>query len=145
MRVGVFGLPRSGTNYMEWTLKSNFIDLDVPEVDFMLNDVPPHIPKIIHKKHTFPKLDALDGCVVIYKEYEEWVKSLERFKKRMWFPYTFQSWKDYLEKARELPTDKSLIVEYNWCVNNYELLLSNISSHFGVKIKEDWKLPSHQW
>jgi hypothetical protein len=141
MKLGVFGLPRSGTNFMEWTLRTNFIDLEVEERDFILNDVPPHIPKVIHKKHTFPTLDGLDGCVVIYKGFVDWIESLERFKKTMWFPYTLKSWEDYLEKARELPKDKCLIIEHSWMVKNYSISLSNISSHFGVKLKEDWETP----
>jgi hypothetical protein len=145
MKLGVFGLPRSGTNFMEWTLRTNFIDLEVEERDFILNDVPPHIPKVIHKKHTYPKLDGLHGCIVIYKPFLDWVESLERFKKTMWFPYTLSSWESYMDKARELPKDKTLIVEHKWCVDNYETLLSNISSHFGVKLKEGWDIPLYRF
>ena len=135
MRIGVFGLPRSGTNYMEWTLQNNFVEIELPKVEFELNDVQPYIPKVIHRKHTYPSLKELDGCVVIYKSFIDWIESLERFKKTMWFPYNLTSWEYYLDKARELPKEKTLIVEHRWCVNNYETLVSNISDKFGVKLK----------
>ena len=142
MIIGVFGLPRSGTNYMEWTLKNNFIDVIVPHIDFKTNDVEPYIPKIIHTKHCYPTLDAIDGCIVIYKEFEEWKHSLERFKKNMFFPYTFNSWESYLNTANRLDKEKCIIVEHSWCVNNYERLLSDISSKFGVKIVDNLTIPT---
>lgn len=141
MKLGVFGLPRSGTNFIEWTLKNNFTELEVEERNFTYNDVFPFIPKIIHTKHNHPTLSGLDGCIVIYKPFIQWIESLERFKSKMVLPYTLQSWESYLEKSKQLDKDKTMIVEHEWCVKNYDTLLFNISSKFGVKIKEGWEKP----
>ena len=143
-QIDVFGLPRSGTNFLQWSLRNNFEDVELDGNEIVINDVQPPIPKLIHKKHTLPKLES-DGCIVIYKEFIEWTESLERFKKNMWFPYNLSTWEKYLDTARELPKDKTLIVEHSWCVENYEELLSIISNKFGVKLKEDWEKPIYRF
>jgi hypothetical protein len=145
MIIGVFGLPRSGTNFMEWSLNNNFKDIEVPKRDFKRNDVEPFIPKAIHTKHCYPNLDGIDGCVVIYKKFDEWVESLNRFKKTMWFPYQLSSWESYIYKANLLPKDKCLILEHSSVVLNYEETMLNICSKFGCELKEDWKFPIYRF
>lgn len=133
-KIQVFGLPRSGTNWMEWVLKNNFVDLDYILMNEIINDVEGSVPYWTELKHGYPNLNNSEYAIVIYKEYDEWLKSL---KKQGWvFNVSKETHQKYINRGFELG-DKALVVEHKWCLENYDELLSTISSKFGVKLVEN--------
>ena len=140
-KIQVFGLPRSGTNFIEWTLRHNFIGLeDYSVMHECQNDVDGSSPYWIDFKHTTPKLTHSDYAIVIYKEYDVWLESI---KKMGWITkVTPESHQKYIDDAKALDSTKVLVVEHTWCTHNYHKLLDRISIKFGVELREDWHQPT---
>ena len=123
--VQVFGLPRSGTNFIEWTLNNNFIGVDYKNI--YVNTPTRRIPV----KHTLPNLNYSDFIIVIYKDKTNWEESMRKDSKAL------KEWPNYdtfLKVASELPRDKTIIVEHKWAYENYFLLLNKIVEKTGLTL-----------
>jgi len=136
--IQVYGLPRSGTNFMEWTLRNNFYNVDYHNID-AINEVKGSGPHLTLKKHNYPILDTSEGIIVIYKEFDEWRKSLKRGGMNLLIDR--EAHQNYIDRAKEFDSSKVLIVEHEWCLNHYYKLLERISIKFGLELKHDWEQP----
>lgn len=133
-KIQVFGLPRSGTNWIEWTLKNNFVDVEYNLMHEVINDVEGSYPYWTEYKHSYPNLTNCSNAIVIWKPYEEWLESIKR---QGWvFEVTKETHQNYINKGIELG-DKALVIEHGWAVKNYHMLLDTIMYRFGVKIVDN--------
>jgi len=138
-KIQVYGLPRSGTNFVEWSLKNNFVDLEYnnyyskPEIK--------SIPRTkVAIKHNFPSLDNSEFSIVIYKEWESFSLSYSRWAKKEIEKSIYDL---YLKKAHELDKDKTIIFEHSWLCLNYRSGMEMISEKFGIKLKEKINQPEN--
>jgi hypothetical protein len=127
-KIQVFGLPRSGTNFVEWTLRNNFVGIDYNVID-VINNVPGSFPHTTLLKHNYPTLQYSHYGILIYKPFFEWQHSL---KKNGWsFGITQYGYQKYIEAGKSLG-NKFLVVEWDWCVKNYNTFLLKIKNRFNV-------------
>lgn len=134
-KIQVYGLPRSGTNFIEWTLRNNFVDVYYNITPEHINDVEGSAPYWTDAKHCYPNLNHSEYAIVIYKEYDEWLKSIKRMG---WvLNVSKETHQKYIETALKLDADKVIVVEHKWAVDNYYNLLDNISNKFGVKLVDN--------
>lgn len=139
-KIQVFGLPRSGTNWLEWTLRNNFVDADYNITPEFINDVEGSAPYWTDLKHCYPTLKHSDYALVIFKEYDEWLESIKR---KGWVLNVSQkTHQKYIDKGIKLGEDKVIVVEHKWAVKNYFQMLSEISDKFGVKLVDNPTQPT---
>lgn len=141
--VQVYGLPRSGTNFMEWTLKNNFSGIDYKNLYSTTGLISKPIKSGKYSlKHTYPNLIHSKFAIVIYKEYNEWCKS---FKKA--YPDNHPDKKIYdtfLRKARELPREKVIVIEFRNAYRNYEEFIYRLSKMIGIEPNKKIKKPKNK-
>lgn len=148
--IQVFGLPRSGTNFIEYTLRVNILGLDyVPLNDdklFGSNSDDLIISNNItgSVKHAWPSMDYSDYVIVIYKDYDKWVESIKR-KDWYMYPVDYGTYSKYIDYGMSLPKDKCIVVNHDWVVNNYKSFLYMIENKFGYKVKDDWSQPKKRF
>ena len=132
-KIQVFGLPRSGTNFIEWTLRNNF-GMDVSPMHEIQNDVEGSFPYWTDFKHGYPTLSHSQFAVVIWKDYDEWKESIKR---QGWvYQVSKETHQKYIDKGIELG-ENCIVVNHRWAVENYNELLNTISSKFGVKLVDN--------
>ena len=132
--IQVFGLPRSGTNFMEWTLNNNFTDVNYVNI-YTKCDTQGlrEFGKICALKHSYPNFNYSNYVLVIYKTYDEWVKSTKKDGRGS---ASQEIYDEYLKIANTLPKDKCLLVSFKDAYNNYESLVNIIGELINVKPKE---------
>jgi hypothetical protein len=142
-KIQVYGMQRSGTNFLEWTLRNNFVGLEYDSSLSAIGNVKGDERFGIQQslKHTLPNLDN-GKALIIYRDYDEWNYSV---KKK--FPnciYSVEDWTYYYETPfrEKWNQDDYIIVNHRWCVENYYTLLIAIGGRFKVDYKEDWKQPT---
>lgn len=137
--VQVYGIPRSGTNFVEWSLVNNFVNLEYKNIYI---DLPAN--KLLFKtnivKHQYPSFDYSDYVVVIYKKFENSQKSYSKWSGRR-EPLSRELYDEYLLKARTLSPRKTIIFEHSWLVDNYQKGMEQISNKFDLKLKDQITQP----
>ena len=145
-KIQVFGLPSSGTNFIEWTLNNNFVDINYQNLyttwgaildkssdpDCFLSSGT--YSRSIAVKHGFPTLDYSPFAIIIYKKYETWKDSF--MKRKIDVPPFFllkSHYDEYLHRANMLPAEKTIIIEHCVAVKDYFTLLNRIAGNFNVK------------
>ena len=131
-RIQVYGLPRSGTNFVEWSLVNNFKNLEYknyysePEIT--------EIPRSnVAIKHNFPSLNNSEFCIVIFKE---WTLFSSSYKKWSGRDISKETYDLYLSKAKKLDPNRCLIFNHSWLCENYNLGLQMISDKFKVRLND---------
>lgn len=141
--IQVFGLPRSGTNFMEWTLNNNFSSVNY--INIYVNKCDTKGLKEYGKwnalKHSYPNLNYSDYALVIYKSFDEWVKSMKKDRSRRGKP-SEETYNEYLRIANELPKDKCIIVSFDYAYTNYEDLVKQIGTLIQIEPNEKIIQPS---
>ena len=131
--IQVFGLPRSGTNFLEWSIIEYFDGIkyvniyeicDVSGLNIFGNKAA--------VKHSLPKLKYSDHIVVIYKDFERWSKSYKKWSKR---EPKKEIWEKYLKKSSEIDVKRCLIISHDELVSNYKETLIKISRKFNLPLK----------
>lgn len=142
--IQVFGLHRSGTNFIEWTLKNNFEGLEYDGRAEWYSTVPgdEQYGGTQSLKHTWPSLVFSDYAIVVRREYESWRRSVRN--KFFYCKFTKDTYNYYYDIARNLDSDKTIFVEFEWVVENYEEFLFMIENKFGFKVKKDWYQPTRR-
>ena len=114
-KVQVFGLPRSGTNFIEWTLQNNF-NITYNNLYDVCNTVGLNeFGQRNALKHNYPILDRCDFAIVIYKTFEQWQKSMAKDKRGLCERSTYDK---YLEIANNLPKDRVLVISFDDACTN---------------------------
>jgi len=145
--VQVFGLPRSGTNFIEWTLNNNFYGINYINLYQKCNTKGlSEYRKHVALKHSYPTLDYSDYAIVIFKEYKNWVDSIKRGssrgKSRGSAP--LKTYDEYLKRAQSLDQGRTLIVQFTQSYNNYGYLITQISDLVKIAPVVDFKQPQHR-
>jgi len=141
-KIQVYGMQRSGTNFLEWSLKNNFVDLEYDGSLSAIGNVKGDMffGKQQSLKHTLPNLEN-GKALIIMRDYEEWHKSVRsKFSK---CSYTLEDYDYYYDTPfrENWHQDDYILVNHKWAIKNYYTLLAGISGRFKVHIKEDWKQP----
>ncbi len=139
-KIQVFGLQRSGTNFVEWTLNYNFSNLNYQTIS-VLCDIPSDMwfGQVSALKHNFPNLDYSDYAIVIYKDFKSWIHSMKRanFHSKLYdVSTTIQTYEIYMERAKSLPEDKTILIEHSEATKNYYEFLKLIAQKFDVQMNE---------
>lgn len=132
--IQIFGLPRSGTNFMEWSI-TQYID-DILYVNKYKNsDIPWLCEYRRHAalKHSFPSLEFSDFCIIIYKDFDKWRRS---YRKRCNKKITEKQYAEYFERIKKLPADKVFLVNHKDIVCNFEETMVMIAEKFDLKLKD---------
>jgi len=131
--VQVFGLPRAGTNFVEWCIVNYFNDVKYKNIYKPCNVR--GLKRYRHQteayKHSYPSLDESDFAIVIYKERKKWIESYKRAYKHK---LDESIWEEYLERANALDSDRTYIVEHAHMYYNLEEVLSEISEKFDLEL-----------
>ncbi len=133
--VQVFGLPRSGTNFIEWSLQNNFKNLSYKNIYTNFNN------NQISVKHDLPSFTYSNYVIVIYKEYNLWIASMKKDNKN---PSNFPEYKKFLQTSNDLPKNKTIIVEHTWAVKNYFKMLDLISKKFNFELIDNLIQPKYK-
>lgn len=136
--IQVYGLPRSGTNFLEWSLVEYFEDLHY-ENKYEKCDVKGIVnyTKPTALKHCHPNLKHSDFVIVIYKEYDKWVKSYKKWSGKK---AEKSVWETYLKKANEIDEKFCMIISHDTLYNKYENTLNDVSNKFNLKMIKDKKI-----
>lgn len=132
--VQVYGIPRSGTNFVEWSLVNNFVNLEYKNIYGKKSE--PFNFSIT--KHHYPSLEHSKFAIVIYKEFKA---SQESYKRWCGKTLNRKIYDEYLSRARALDPRKTIIFEHSWLVDNYQEGLKQISDKFGLKLKDKTTQP----
>lgn len=142
-KIQVFGLPRSGTNFVEWSLRNNFVGLDYVNIDVKSNLVGfKHFGRLQALKHNYPSLDYSDFVVVVWRDVDEWLKSVKSFRHTRGSKFSRGTLEEYLGEAKKISEDKRLIYNHRFLVNHYFDCLEEISLKFGVELVDNPVFPS---
>ena len=147
--VQIYGLPRSGTNFAEWTLKEYFKDIkyenlykkcDVEKINIY--------GAYVAAKHSYPSFEFSDNIIVIYKDLNKWGKSYKKWLRERARGRTdsiekwsdkddiLEIWENYLNKAKELNIKNCIIISHDELYNNYKNNIKLFSKKFNLKLKE---------
>lgn len=143
-KIQVFGLPRSGTNFLEWTLRNNFLGLNYQDINVRYSYRVEGFPAVGAVKHEFPSLSYSDFAIVIYRDADEWLASLKRFDFTSGSQFRREMLDEYLAVARKLPEERVLIYNHNYVVNHYFDVLEEIAGKFSVELVDDPKQPRNR-
>lgn len=141
--VQVYGLQKSGTNFIEWTLRNNFPDLEYDGLLWGLGEVPgdEKYRQIQSLKHLLPKRDK-GKALIIRRNFDDWYYSIKKHFPNCYYNrhvYDFYYDTPYRE---DWHTDEYMIIDHSWAVQNYEALLERIRIlSGGVAPIENWKQP----
>lgn len=139
--IQVYGLRRSGTNFIEWSLVNNFSNVNYKNVRKSCNVPGSDYGSNIALKHSFPSLKHSKFAIVIFKEYEEWTKSILRAYDQSKI-LSRKDYNTYLKKAKDLDQDRTIIIEHRDALENYVSLLNNIQDKFNITLNSNIKFPT---
>lgn len=147
--IQIFGLQRSGTNFLHWSLHNNFIN--IKKIDYSISE-----PNIIGNiegmakfgkpqsiKHLYPTLEYSDDIIGIYKDYDDWLESVKKSGHLLNIekaPYVYNNW---LEEFKNINEDNKLLIHYNEFVENYEKTMILISNKFNLEVKDEIIFPEY--
>jgi len=132
--VQIYGLPRSGTNFLEWTLKEYFKDIkyenfyekcDVEKLNIF--------NKTVAIKHTYPSFKFSDKIIVIYKDFNKWNKSYRKWSNK---DGIMEIWENYLNKSKELNSENCIIISHDELYRNYKNSINLFSKKFNLEVNE---------
>jgi len=129
-KIQVYGLKKSGTNFLEFSLVKNF-----PEIEYV-NTYPQNKKgrSRVALKHHKPNLNEAElGIIYIYKDYKEWVPSV----KRQYSGQKLNEWQEFLDIVKTFDESKCLILNHGWCVDNFQQMLKLISDKFNLTMPEE--------
>jgi len=149
-QIQIFGLQRSGTNFLHWTLNNNFI-LD-EKIDYSLSNdnVKGNIkgmarynqPQSI--KHLYPTFEYSNYIIGIYKNFDNWFNSAKKSKHLVDINMAKDIHKSWLDKFDSLPNQKKILLNYEEFVNKYETKIMEISNKFNLKINNPIIFPKYE-
>lgn len=141
--IQVFGLPRSGTNFMEWTIVNNFKNIRYKNLyaegnveNFYTYGSKESI------KHNYPSLNYSKYAIVIYKKFEIWKQSMIKYNKDQFAKKSVYN--KYLKKAEELDENFVLIYDHQHVMNDYFDVLNEISNKFNIEKIDDPQKPKYR-
>ena len=144
-KVQVFGLHRSGTNLMEWNLVHNFKELNYQNI-FTIGNIKNYLRYGEREavKHTYPNLKYSDYAIIIYKPFDDWVESINRYTDTTGWELDKVYTTYYIEKANKLPKEKTAIINYDILMSNYEEILEFFADKFNLELNPPLERPKNR-
>ena len=136
--VQVYGLPKSGTNFLEWTLMEYFKNFNYN--NFYKNCDVKGLNKYnlnIAVKHSYPSFEFSDKIIVIYREYDKWNKSYSNWSSGVSGTReggSIKLWKNYLNKSRELEGSNCIIISHHELYTNYKDSINLFSKKLNLEL-----------
>ncbi len=143
--IDIYGLPRTGTNYLEYLVRHNLCYYErnfVPKWQTYIFDY--HISYYVAKKHSNPGLHTNNNVLIILKKYPNFLKSFKKWqgvgiRKRSEYEI-FEMYKkaiaDYL-KYYEKNSESTIIVLFEKLLHNEKAVLQRISEKFNMSFDAD--------
>lgn len=149
--IEVFGLQRSGTNFLQWTLKNNFKNLNyinyTEHTSGVLGDIQGMAkyqqPQSI--KHLTPTLDYSQFIIGIYKPLPKWVESSFRTNHLRDISKAELIHTNWLNDFKALDPNRTILFEHSYITQNYNECLSLIAEKFNVELIEKIIQPSYRF
>lgn len=146
--IQVYGLPRSGTNFIEWSLVKNFRYIRYENIyeQCEIKEVRRWLPKedaTIAVKHQYPSFEHANKVIVIYKEWDVWIDSFNRWAqahKENTFPKKIYD--NYLSVAESLDPERTMILQHSHAVDNFNLVMHTISEKFNLIARPELRQPT---
>ena len=144
--VQIYGLPRSGTNFLEWSVLNNFKyvryknfyeDCTIDELRACLQIDDPSIAV----KHQRPSLQYSNRVIVIHREWRNWIPDFQEWAGAASLNFTKRVYDDYLDSARLLPKKNVLMISHEWMVMNFGKAIARIEKKFDLKRKPELVQP----
>jgi hypothetical protein len=130
--VQIYGLPRSGTNFLEWSIMNNFHDIVYR--NYIETTEIKEIPRNkVSVKHQLPSYKYSDKIIVIYKKWDEFIKSYKKWANK---EISRDAYDTYIKKAKSMNPKRTIIFEHSWLVENYEQGMRTVAEKFNLKIKD---------
>lgn len=138
MKARVYGLPRSGTNFLEYLIRNN-TDLEYKN-EFGIS---PYFGKYSAIKHCKPKDDDKDLYILIFKNKNNFTISYNKWRKtpkdKILKMYDI-AMNDYVEFYKN-NKNKTVIIAYEQLIGNEIKLLNHLSTEYGVGLTKDIDIP----
>jgi len=136
--IQVFGLCFSGTNFVEWTIANNFVDIKYNNINCI------HTNGSL--KHTKPSLDYCKYAIIIYKHFKYWSESCAKYNKfhRPSRQYWDDYYKEFIEGTHNLDKNKIYVIEHSSFVKNYHEILVELANKFNLRLCENIVQPTHR-
>ena len=150
-KIQVFGLHRSGTNFLEWSLNNNFKGINYKrytEYDKLIKGNYKGLTRFndfISLKHTKPTLDYCDYIIATYKPLDEWISSVNRSRHLKNKKECIESYNKWLEDIDKIPSNKIILKTNKEWITNYKDLLEEISTKFDVILNDTIKIPEFRF
>jgi hypothetical protein len=139
INVRIYGLPRSGTNFLEFLINKN-TDCRY-ETEY--RDRSEYTNKYSAIKHCKPLEDGKDLYIFIIKNKENFIKSYKKWdnKPKEYIEALYNTGlNDYIEFVKEYP-NKSVIIPYEKLLYNEYAYMKKLSIEFGFRLNDDFKIP----
>ena len=152
-KIQVFGLPRSGTNFIEWSLLNNFDNVVYNNYNVRYSvsgEIRDYYKKIgvngrILTKHCMPDQSLSYKRIIVYKEYIPWILSMEKYRPDMFNSRQYRNaYEVFAEYTNNLPHENTLIFEHSTVVNNYNSAMKEIAKEFNIVLKEYIEQPIYR-
>lgn len=133
-KIQVYGLRRSGTNFIESIVLNNF-DNNYNTVIVKQNIDKKHLKYgcKVSLKHTLPTFKYSEFIILVYKPYEEWKKSMEKIYKKQSF---YIVWEKFHEKINDIYNDKVIVVDWYEAATNQKEFINHISEKFKLDVDQ---------
>jgi len=144
----VYGLPRSGTNFIEWSIRENIKAVNYKTI-ISQTEIPEIPTSRVSEKHNYPTFKYSDKIVIIYKDWDKFIISFEKWAKTQKLynkkpKFSKKSYDEYLKKCFDLKTkhpEKVIIFNHDFVVENYNESIKKIADFLGKEVKENIKFP----
>jgi len=148
--IQVFGLHRSGTNFLEWSLQNNFVDLNYiryTEYDRLIKGDYKGLTKYNEYnslKHTTPNLKHSPYIIAIYKPLNEWLTSITKSNHLVNKKEAIESYYKWKDDINKVPNGYKILTSHKVWVEDYYNLMELISLKFKAKLKPDINFPNYK-
>jgi hypothetical protein len=133
-KIQIYGLRRSGTNFLENLILKYFDPLyHLIITNQNIHPLHPKYNKKVSLKHTLPNFNYSKFIIIVYKPYEEWVKSVTR--KYGDKSSIYKIWESFSNESLKIYNPKNTIItDWYTAATNYESLIYHISEKFNLPI-----------
>lgn len=127
-KIEVFGMQRSGTNFIQWSLKNNINNLeynDVTSIGDVKGDMFYGKPQSL--KHCKPTLDERRVALIVKRNYEDWQYSISKAFPKCKYTKADYDWYYDTPEREDWFTPFYINVSYEDAVQNYKEFLEHIA------------------
>lgn len=149
--IQVYGLQRSGTNFLEWTLLNNFTDVNYKrytEYDKVVKSPYKGLAKYNEYqsiKHTTPCLDFSANIVAIYKPVNEWIDSIQKSGHCVNINLAIESYEQWHRDLKKVPNLNKVSYSHKEFIEYYFDILHVIQDKFRVTLNENLIQPKKRF